>query len=352
MVAAIHPALQHRDAPRTPRPLPLFLDMVREAAVRDPELAQRALEGMRLYARAGRRTRDPVPVTARAGRATLLQCGTSGPPVVLVPSLINPSVVLDLDEQRSLVRFLAAHGYRAMLLDWGNPSADEAGIDIAGHVERYLLPLVEAVGEPVHLVGYCLGGTMAIAAAALARPRSLTLLATPWHYSRYPRDAAAELGDMWHGMKPSVETIGLMPMELLQPAFWSLDRERSVAKYAALAGSSETDPAVVAFARLEDWANDGAPLTRAVAIDLFERFIAGDVPGSGGWCVGGRPVDPAAVACPALHFVASNDRIAPSQTAPDAIRTIACPSGHVGMIVGSRAAESCWAPLAKWLDLH
>ena len=332
--------------------MPLFLDMVREAAVRDPELARRALEGMRLYGLAERPVRAPLPVAYAEGRARLLQCGTAGPPVVLVPSLINPSVVLDLDQKRSLVRFIAARGYRALLLDWGSPSADEAELDIAGHVERYLLPLTEQVGEPVHLVGYCLGGTMAIAAAALAQPRSLTLLATPWHYARYPRAAAAELAGMWRGMKPSVEAMGLMPMEMLQPAFWSLDRERSVAKYATLAGCAENDPAVVAFAQLEDWANDGAPLTRAVSVDLFERFIADDAPGSGRWVVGDSSIDPASVACPSLHFVASNDRIAPSETAPDAIRSIVCPSGHVGMVVGSRAAEFCWAPLATWLDLH
>ena len=352
MVAAIHPALQHRDAPRTPRPLPLFLDMVRDAAVRDPELARRALEGMRLYGLAARPVREPLPVAYAEGRARLLQCGTAGPPVVLVPSLINPSVVLDLDEKRSLVRFIATRGYRALLLDWGSPTSDEADLDIAGHVERYLLPLITQVGEPVHLVGYCLGGTMAIAAAALVQPRSLTLLATPWHYSRYPRDASDRLSAMWRETRPSVEAMGLMPMEMLQPAFWSLDRERSVAKYAALTGLAEDAPAVVTFAQLEDWANDGAPLTRAVADDLFERFIAEDRPGSGRWAVGGCSIDPAAIGCPTLHFVASNDRIAPSETAPDAIRTTACPSGHVGMIVGSRAAESCWTPLTNWLDMH
>lgn len=352
MVAAIHPALQHCGAPRTPRPLPLFLDMVRDVAVRDPELARRVLEGMRLYGLAERPVRQTLPVATQVGRATLLQCGTIGPPVLLVPSLINPSVVLDLAEKRSLARFIAAKGYRVLLLDWGSPAADEANLDIAGHVERFLLPLIAQVGEPVHLVGYCLGGTMAIAAAALAKPRSLTLLATPWHYARYPRDAASELGTMWRGMKPSVEAMGLMPMEMLQPAFWSLDRERSVAKYAALAGRAEDDLTVEAFAQLEDWANDGAPLTRAVAEDLFERFIGADAPGSGQWIVAGRTIDPTSIACPAVHFIASNDCIAPSETAPDVFRSIICPSGHVGMIVGGRATESCWTPLTNWLDMH
>jgi polyhydroxyalkanoate synthase len=49
------------------------------------------------------------------------------------------------------------------------------------------------------------------------------------------------------------------------------------------------------------------------------------------------------------HFVARNDRIAPAETAPDEIEAIPCPSGHVGMITGSRAREGCWEPLADWL---
>lgn len=288
-------------------------------------------------------------MVASEGRARLLESGACGPPVLLVPSLINPADVLDLDGERSLLQWLGDAGFRAMLLDWGTPSAQEGGLGIAGHVERYLLPLLRGLGEPVHLVGYCLGGTMTMAAARLAEVRSLTLLATPWHFSRYPEEARTGLADLWLQQQAQVQTLGLMPMEMLQTAFWGLDPERTVSKFAALAGRSIDDALVTGFAALEDWANDGAPLTAAAGEDLFCRLLGADVTGNGQWHVGGTMIRPEDIAAPMRHFVARNDRIAPAETAPDAVDAIPCPSGHVGMITGSRAREGCWQPLADWL---
>ncbi|NKB15862.1 MAG: hypothetical protein HC774_01395 [Sphingomonadales bacterium] len=51
---------------------------------------------------------------------TLTQRGRAGPLVVLIPSLINPHWVLDLDSDRSLQAHLAAQGFRAILVDWGS----------------------------------------------------------------------------------------------------------------------------------------------------------------------------------------------------------------------------------------
>jgi polyhydroxyalkanoate synthase subunit PhaC len=282
----------------------------------------------------------------------LLGAGDSGAPVVLVPSLINPSTVLDLDEERSLLGFLGASGRQAMLLDWGVPTAGEATLDIAGHVETLLLPLLETIGEPVHLVGYCLGGTISTAAAQLAPVRSLTLLATPWRFAGYPVAARTELGTLWKNSRAIVDALGLMPIELLQTAFWSLDPERTLAKYAALADLAKDDPALAAFAGLEDWANDGAPLTAAVSADLFERLIADDETGRGVWRVGGEPIVPVRLACPAFQLTANNDHIVPAATADDRIRAQTSDSGHVGMVVGSRAESQCWRPLLDWTALH
>ena len=95
-----HRAPQHE---RAPRPLPLFLELVREMSKRDPELARSALAGLRAYEQAPRRERpQPRPEIARVGGAALRDHGGVGPPLVLVPSLINPPRILDLDEQTSL----------------------------------------------------------------------------------------------------------------------------------------------------------------------------------------------------------------------------------------------------------
>ncbi|QJQ33100.1 alpha/beta hydrolase [Sphingomonas lacunae] len=323
--------------------------MVRHVALHDPTLARAALEGLRVYGKAMRPARPVRTVVARQGRAQLLGTTVSGAPLLLVPSLINPSHVLDLDAERSLLAWLGTNGHAAMLLDWGVPELSERDLTIAGHVEGYLVPLLEQLGEPVHLVGYCLGGTMAIAASRILPVRSLTLMATPWHFGRYPADARASLARLWKRQEAQVQTMGLMPMEMLQTAFWGLDPDRTVSKFAALAGRSIDDPVVTGFAALEDWANDGAPLTAAAGEDLFCRLMHDDQTGAGQWLVAGKAIRPEDIAVPVRHFVAHNDRIAPAETAPDGIDAVPCPSGHVGMITGSRAQLGCWEPLAEWL---
>src|SRR5437868_13873891 len=105
-----HSALQHE---RAPRPLPLFLELVREVSARDPRLAADALAGLRAYERAPRRERPPrKPEIASVRGACLRDYGGKGKPTILIPSLINPPRILDLDEEVSLTGAIAAMGRR------------------------------------------------------------------------------------------------------------------------------------------------------------------------------------------------------------------------------------------------
>ena len=81
-------------------------------------------------------------------------------------------------------------GRRALLLDWG-PAEQRAELSVAGHIEQLLLPLLRGIGEPVTLIGYCLGGTMAIAAANLVAVEQVVTLAAPWHFRAIPRSRSA-----------------------------------------------------------------------------------------------------------------------------------------------------------------
>src|SRR6185369_6201436 len=130
-----HSAVQHKHAPR---PLPLFLDLVRQVSDRDPELARDALAGLRAYEIAERRPRPAAkPEIARIGGVCIRDHGGAGPPAVMVPSLINPPRILDLDGQVSLASAISRMGRRALLLDWGDASA-RSDLDVAGHIEQRL----------------------------------------------------------------------------------------------------------------------------------------------------------------------------------------------------------------------
>ncbi len=331
--------MQHeRSIPHSPRPLPLFLELVRQESARDPALARRALAGLHAYADAPRTMRpaQPAPV-ATVGGACLRDHGGVGPPLVLIPSLINPPHILDLDPESSLAAALTAHR-RVLLLDWGK-ARDRTDQSVAGHIETILVPLIEQLGERPALLGYCLGGTMAIAAAGLTPIDRLATLAAPWHFTAYPAASRAALARIWDSARGPSASLGALPMEVLQAAFWALDPARTVAKFAAFA---DLDPAknpddadeARRFVMLEDWANEGEPLPLPAAREMVEDLFGADLPGKGRWMVGGRPASDGI----GLHLLARRDHIVPAATAA-AGETVAIDAGHVGMIVGRSRLE-------------
>ena len=295
----------------------------------------------------------PRPVLASAGRATLRDhrgVTAGGPPILFVPSLINPPRVLDLSPGNSLTGWLAARGHAVFLVDWGDPDPADRHLDIAAHVTDRLLPLIAALPAPPVLVGYCLGGTMALAASLLAPVAGLALIAAPWRFSGFTDAARADVADLWTAAEPACDRLGLVPMEVLQTGFWRLDPRRTLDKYARFAALPPDSEAAAAFVALEDWSNQGAPLTYAAGRELFDDLYDADLPGTGRWRVGGRTIDPAALACPGIEFASAGDRIVPAASGAMLRDGRILGAGHVGMVVGSRAREQLWQPLADWLS--
>lgn len=323
--------------------------MLRNETAASPEKRAAALAGLAAYQRAARPVPRPAkPIVARAGRAVLRDYGGHGRPVVFVPSLINPPLVLDLARGNSLLRWLSRQGVRPLLVDWGSPTPDEAALDVDGHVAQLLLPLLQQLRRPPVLAGYCLGGTMAIAAAQATQTAGLVTIAAPWHFAGY--GAALEgFAALWDQAYPTCERLGLVPMEVLQAGFWQLDPRRTILKYERFGRLRPGDPEGRAFIALEDWANAGAPLTFGTGRQLFDDFLSADLPGRGRWDVAGALVRPEALDMPMLSLVSTTDRIVPAASAARLGTVLELALGHVGMIVGGRARKAVWEPLAHWL---
>ncbi len=285
---------------------------------------------------------------ARAGRAVLRDYGGHGRPVVFVPSLINPPLVLDLARGNSLLRWLSRQGVRPLLVDWGSPTPDEAALDVNGHVEQLLLPLLRQLRRPPVLAGYCLGGTMAIAAATAIETAGLVTIAAPWHFAGYG-SALEGFAALWDQAYPTCERLGLVPMEVLQAGFWQLDPRRTILKYERFGRLHPRNPEARAFVALEDWANAGAPLSFGTGRQLFDDFLSADLPGCGRWQVAGTVVRPETLDLPMLSLVSTTDRIVPAASAARLGEVREMTLGHVGMIVGGRARKAVWEPLADWL---
>lgn len=315
-----------------------------------------------------RRNLPDPPVLWEEGTTRLLDYGglpeatAPGRPVLFVPSLINRAYILDLSAKRSYLRWLAAHGFRPLLVDWGWPGEVERRFSltdyIAGRLARALdVALTVTGGRPMPAVGYCMGGLLAIGLAQLRQAdlAGVALLATPWNFQAEYREAIEKLVRFVKAYFPLLEHWGELPVDILQALFSALDPLTAAKKFSAFSRMDPASDKAAAFVALEDWLNDGIPVVASVAVECLAGWYGQNSPAAGTWEVAGQPVRPQALTLPSLHVIPSQDRIVPPASSmalarlmPGAER-LDPPLGHIGMMVGGNAIEQVWQPLANWL---
>ncbi len=282
-------------------------------------------------------------------------------PVLVVPSLINRAYILDLNERTSLLRWLARRGFRPFLMDWDRPGAEERGFSlsdyVAGRLERALDHVLVQTGRKPHLIGYCMGGLLALALAVRRGEDlgALALLATPWDFHAEGAAQARLVGDNLVTLAPLMALQGELPVDVIQGLFASLDPLQVIRKFIAFSALAPDDPGTLQFVAVEDWLNDGVPLAAEVAHECLGDWYGKNVTAKGDWRIGGESILPERVTLPSLCILPGQDRIVPPASAAalaqclPAAKVFRPAVGHVGMIVSAVAERRVWQPLADWL---
>lgn len=282
-------------------------------------------------------------------------------PVLLVPSLINRHYVLDLMPGKSLAEWLVAQGHDVFVVDWGTPGPEDRWLTFDDVCDRYLARALrrtaKVAGETPHVLGYCLGGTLAAihAAAHPGSMASLVAIAAPVRF----KDGG--LLSAWTSTKSfdvdaMCDATGLVPWQLLQGAFQLLRPTLGLMKAVQLLDRAWNDEFLDGFLALETWGNDNVAFPGEVYRRYVKELYREDALVNGTFRLSGRRVELARIACPLLAVTFEHDGIVPWRGAAELVdragsrdkRRLHLSGGHVGAVVSRHAAKSLWPELSTF----
>jgi polyhydroxyalkanoate synthase len=288
---------------------------------------------------------------------------TQAEPVLLCYALVNRPYIMDLEPDRSVVRRYLDEGFEVYLIDWGVPSHEDRTLTLEHYVSGFLAKAVQTVlrrhEQPaLHLVGYCMGGTLSAMHGALepSTLKTLTLLATPVDFSG--RDSLLNLWTRTFDVDALIDTHGNCPAWFLQSCFLMMNPIRNFFDKPLAFYEHMHDPRSVesAFA-LERWLNDNIPVAGETFRTFVKRLYQRNELVAGTFTLGSRRVDLGRITCPLLLLTADSDHL----VAPEAtegirphvgsrdVQSLGIKAGHVGLVVGGKAHAQFWPQVTRWL---
>ncbi|GIX35616.1 MAG: poly-beta-hydroxybutyrate polymerase [Lysobacteraceae bacterium] len=284
-------------------------------------------------------------------------------PLLICYALVNRPYMVDLQEDRSIVRALLEAGHEVYLVDWGYPDGSDRFMSLDDYINGVLDGCVDALRrrhgvDAINLLGVCQGGAFSLCHAALhpTKIRNLVTMVTPVDFHTPDNMLSHWCQDL--DVDRMVDTLGNIPGEWMNLCYLALKPYRlNAQKYLGLIDVLDKPKEVENFLRMEKWIFD-SPDQAGEAFRQFVRdFYQGNRLVRGGLCIGDREVDLRRVTMPVLNIYAEQDHLVP----PSASRALAgvvgskdytelsFRGGHIGIYVSARAQREVPPAIDRWL---
>jgi len=289
--------------------------------------------------------------------------GTRSVPLLICYALVNRPYMVDLQDDRSIVKSLLAAGQDVYILDWGYPDGSDRFLTLEDYIEGFLDGAVDYLRrthgmDAVNLLGICQGGAFSLCYASLHpdKVKNLVTMVTPVDFQTEDNMLSNWTRDL--DVDQFVETLGNVPGDLMNWCYLTLKPYRLfLQKYVGLVDIMDNPKALEDFLRMERWIFDSPDQPGELFRQFIRDFYQGNGFINGGILIGDREVDLSHVDMPVLNIFAEQDHLVP----PDASRPlggligsddyteISFKGGHIGIYVSGRAQREVPPAINSWL---
>jgi polyhydroxyalkanoate synthase len=285
-----------------------------------------------------------------------------GVPLLIVYALVNRPYMMDLQEDRSLIRGLLAAGVDVYLIDWGYPDGADRFTSLADYIDDYLAGCVEQILQThrldaLNVLGVCQGGVFSLCYCALhpKHVRNLVTMVTPVDFH-----TPADLLSKWVRKinVPAWVGEGNVSGEALNHLFLSLMPFRlTQQKYVHLLAGGLDSARIENFMRVEQWIFDSPDQAGAAFQEFVVWFYQENRLVHNTLEIAGRKVDLHALQLPILNLIGKRDHLVPPEASAALKRLVGSGDytaleldlGHIGMYISERAQREVPGKIAEWL---
>ena len=249
-------------------------------------------------------------------------------PVLVCYALVNRPYIVDLQPDRSVVRQFLDRGFDIYLIDWGVPSAADRSMKLHDYIDGLMKNCVDVVIRKattpnLHLVGYCMGGTMSAIFAARYPEllKTLTLMTAPIDFSV---GGEQSLTQFWSDPKyfdvdSLIDAYGNVPAEFLQASFQMMKPVQNYfLKYVNFFEKMDDPRFVENYFAMEKWTNDNIPVAGETFREFVKKLYQRNELVKGEFRLSpeeDEPVQLRRITCPLMLLTAKSDHLVPpSQT--------------------------------------
>lgn len=291
----------------------------------------------------------------------------AGPPVLFVPPLAAPTRCYDLRRGCSLAEHVVGAGRLSYLLDYGPIGwADrDLGFDewigevLPGAIRRVS---EDAGGQPVQLVGWCLGGIFSLLAAAddPGLPiASIATIASPVDSSQVA--LAGPLTALTRGWEVSLVNalFGGVPQQVVKRAYQLVGIDKYLLRPFAILANLDDPEFLAQIEAVDHFTNSMLAYPGRTFAQLYGSLLRDNDLMGEGFLISGRRVGLDRVEVPVLAIAGRGDGLAPVRavhplkrllSGSPRVRLEIAPGGHLGVLTGRGARTTTWAYLDRWLD--
>lgn len=286
-------------------------------------------------------------------------------PILIVSPPSNRGYIFDLAEGQSLVEFLLKRGYDVFVVDWNPPRSEEHVLKMDDYVMDFIPDCVarvrEITGEPdLTLMGYCMGGTLAVMYTALEgadNVKNLVCFTTPIDFEHMT--LFRNWSDPRHfEVDRLVDSIGNIPGEMIMGAFDMMRPANRTAGVMHLWTNMWNDEYVKSYRMFDRWAAETLPLPGEFFRQMVKEFMWKNALRKNEMEIAGRIVDLGKIIAPVFSIVAQHDHVVPhpaAQPLMDLISSedrqeVVTKGGHVSVVAGPNALKRLWPSIDAWLS--